>query len=181
MSINQLNDPRNPRFTIVQVLGDEAWCRLDNQYLDANPNVPRTPYLLMAGMSPSSRAKCGKCSDAIEKGSVRVGMPYQWRGAFFSYVTGWYHADCVRFEGVTQEEVKQRTYWKGEKEHSKQMKNKGKNVHLEKLGKTQRVKTNTEFIKDETMRDELMRTLTSASKPKCEEDEVDPNAGTFLK
>ena len=107
-------------------------------------------------------------------------MPYQWRGAFFSYVTGWYHADCVRFEGVTQEEVRTRTYWKGEKEHLAQVM-KGKNMHVEKLGKTQRVKTNVEFIKDETVRDELMRTLTSASKPKCEEDEVDPNEGTFLK
>ena len=178
MSANQLIDPRNPRFTIVREY--EAWCRLDNPYLEQNPNVPKTPYLLVAGMAPSARAKCGKCSDKIEKGTVRVGMPYQWRGAFFSYVTGWYHADCVRFEGVTQEEVRARTYWKGEKEHLAQVM-KGKNTHVEKLGKTQRVKTNVEFIKDETVRDELMRTLTSASKPKCEEDEVDPNEGTFLK
>jgi len=68
-------------------------------------------------------------------------------------VTGWYHADCVRFEGVTQEEVRARTYWKGEKEHLAQVM-KGKNTHVEKLGKTQRVKTNTEFIKDERMREE---------------------------
>ena len=66
MSTNQLIDPRNPRFTIVREY--EAWCRLDNPYLEQNPNVPRTPYLLMAGMAPTSRAKCGKCSDKIEKG-----------------------------------------------------------------------------------------------------------------
>ena len=181
MSINQLHDAANPRFTILRIEdAEDCWCRLDNQYLEQNPFLDQRPYLCMAGLAPTNRAKCGKCSEKIDKDAVRVGMPYQWRGSYFGYVTGWYHADCVRFEGVTREELKAMTYWKGGAEHEAQTAARGKNAHLEKLGKAQKVKQNKEFIKDEEMREELMATLTSSTKPKCEEDEVDPNAGTFL-
>ena len=177
MSIDRLSeDPRSPRFTILRVEGDDAWCRLDNPYLDAfrgdDDVTSIRPYLCMASIAPTNRARCGKCSETIGKGTPRVGMPYQWRGSYFGYVTGWYHAECVRFEGMTTEEVKARTYWKGEVEHEN-----AKAKTAPQKGK----KKTTDYIEDERVRDELMKTLTSESKPKCEEDAVDPNAGTFLK
>ena len=178
MSIDQLSgDPRSPRFTILRVEGDDAWCRLDNPYLDAfrtgdDDDASIRPYLCMASIAPTNRARCGKCSETIGKGTPRVGMPYQWRGSYFGYVTGWYHAECVRFEGMTTEEVKARTYWKGEAEHEN-----AKAKTAPQKGK----KKTTDYIEDERVRAELMKTLTSESKPKCEEDAVDPNAGTFLK
>ena len=178
MSIDQLSgDPRSPRFTILRVEGDDAWCRLDNPYLDAfrigdDDVASIRPYLCMASIAPTNRARCGKCSETIGKGTPRVGMPYQWRGSYFGYVTGWYHAECVRFEGMTTEEVKARTYWKGEAEHEN-----AKAKTAPQKGK----KKTTDYIEDERVRDELMKMLTSESKPKCEEDAVDPNAGTFLK
>ena len=70
MSIDQKlsGDPRSPRFTILRVEGDDAWCRLDNPYLDAfrtgddDDNASIRPYLCMASIAPTNRARCGKCS-----------------------------------------------------------------------------------------------------------------------
>ena len=52
----------------------------------------------MVGYAPSSRARCRKCSEAIEKGCPRFGVPIRDPRGEHGYISAWQHFQCTRVE-----------------------------------------------------------------------------------
>eukprot|EP01062_Namystynia_karyoxenos_P006440 TRINITY_DN12253_c0_g3_i1.p1 TRINITY_DN12253_c0_g3~~TRINITY_DN12253_c0_g3_i1.p1 ORF type:complete len:1155 (+),score=498.32 TRINITY_DN12253_c0_g3_i1:72-3536(+) len=55
-------------------------------------------YTHRVGYAPSGRARCGRCSELIPLGEVRIGAPLKWRSNY--YLTSWSHVACVRIPGT---------------------------------------------------------------------------------
>ena len=183
MTTKQMHMAQTQQFTVLKVLTEEGkdpqefWCRLDNVYIEQNEELKRSkPYVIMAGKAQSNRAKCGKCQEKIEKDVVRVGMPYQYKGTYFGYQTGWYHAECLRFPELSEQRLRELTYWRGA---ICEKKDDDDDDDETKKKKKKATKKTSEYV-DDAERDELMRVLLQKTKPRCEEGEVDPNEEGFL-
>ena len=62
-------------------------------------------YKYSAEYAKSSRARCRVCSEAIQKGTVRVGYPIKWGGGTHGYINSWKHLICARAAEDDDEQV----------------------------------------------------------------------------
>ena len=69
-----------------------------------------TAYTHMVEYAKSGRGKCGKCSEKIEKDTVRIGAPLKYRGGDYGWINKWMHPQCLRLPGLTLEELRASLY-----------------------------------------------------------------------
>ncbi|CCW70891.1 unnamed protein product [Phytomonas sp. Hart1] len=55
-------------------------------------------YNYILQKSPSSRARCRKCSQCIDKGEFRCGIPVRFAGGENGWISAWQHLGCTRLE-----------------------------------------------------------------------------------
>lgn len=55
-------------------------------------------YFLIVGKSPSGRAKCRKCSQQIQLGELRCGIPIKHSMGVHGRISAWQHLSCTRLE-----------------------------------------------------------------------------------
>ena len=72
----------------------------DGQWCEASDSDEIYRYRIE--LAKSGRAKCAKCCELIEKGSIRLGMPIRWKQWFNS----WCHHTCFRIKGTKSEITK---------------------------------------------------------------------------
>jgi len=69
-----------------------------------------TPFTHMVEYAKSGRGKCGKCSEKIDKDTVRIGAPLKYRGGDYGWINKWMHPQCLRLPGLTLEELRESLY-----------------------------------------------------------------------
>jgi len=66
---------------------------------DWRPAAPREVlYRYNVGYAPSGRARCRKCSDFIQKGKVRFGIPIKDPRGTYGFISCWQHLECTRLD-----------------------------------------------------------------------------------
>lgn len=58
-------------------------------------------YKYVIQKSPTGRARCRKCSQYIEKGELRFGVPIQHNGGENGWISAWQHLTCTRIDERT--------------------------------------------------------------------------------
>jgi len=67
-------------------------------------------YSHVVELAKTARARCRKCSEAIAKGVVKVGVPFKWRGGAHGYISSWQHPTCLRIPDRTVAELSSEIY-----------------------------------------------------------------------